>query len=198
MRQGNVDGSGDALTVEDLLAALRAGETIKGGSPLHGLMHEASQRALRITAEINGSYHDPVELRRLMSELGGATVPETFMLFPPFRTDFGQNTTFGERTFVNSGCAFQDQGGISIGDDVLIGHNAVIATLNHGASFEERADMHPAPVVIGDRAWLGSNVTVLPGVTIGAGAIAAAGAVITKDVAPGTTVAGVPAKPVSA
>lgn len=184
-------------TINDLLAALRAGETIVGESPLHEVMHEASQRALRITSALNGSYHEPAEVRRLMSELSGSEVPETFMLFPPFRTDFGQNTTFGERVFINSGCVFQDQGGVTIGDDVLIGHNAVIATLNHGASFEQRADMHPAPVVIEERAWLGANVTVLPGVTIGAGAIAAAGAVITKNVAPGVTVAGVPAKPVS-
>ena len=54
--------------------------------------------------------------------------------------------------------------------------------------------LHPAPIVIGDRVWIGSNATVLPGVTIGDGAIVAAGAVVTKDVAPNTVVAGVPAR----
>lgn len=97
---------GSHPTIDDLLAALRARETIVGGSPLHEIMHDASQRALRITSELNGSYHEPAEVRRLMSELGGVEVPETLMLFPPFRTDFGQNTTFGERVFVNSGCVF--------------------------------------------------------------------------------------------
>ena len=57
-----------------------------------------------------------------------------------------------------------------------------------------RAWLHPAPIVIGDRVWIGSNATVLPGVTIGDGAIVAAGAVVTKDVAPNTVVAGVPAR----
>lgn len=84
-----------------------------------------------------------------------------------------------------------------IGDDVLIGHDAVIATLNHGMAFEEHADMRPAPVVIEQRTWLGANVTVLPGATIGAGAIVAAGSVVTKDVPAGATVAGVPARDVN-
>ena len=88
----------------------------------------------------------------------------------------------------------QDQGGIYIGDDVLIGHNACLLTLNHAKEPENRADMYPAPIHIGDQAWLGSNVTVLPGVTIGEGAIVAAGAVVTKDVAPNTIVGGIPAK----
>lgn len=88
----------------------------------------------------------------------------------------------------------QDQGGIYIGDDVLIGHNACLLTLNHEMEPENRADMHPKPIHIEDKVWLGSNVTVLPGVTIGEGAIVAAGAVVTKDVESNTIVGGVPAK----
>ena len=88
----------------------------------------------------------------------------------------------------------QDQGGIYIGNDVLIGHNACLLTLNHDADPENRADMHPMPIHIEDKAWLGSNVTVLPGVRIGEGAIVAAGAVVTKDVPENTVVGGVPAK----
>ena len=96
--------------------------------------------------------------------------------------------------FVNSGCRFQDQGGIWIGDDALIGHNAVLATLNHNADPEKRANLIPAPIHIGNKVWLGANVTVLPGVTTGDGAIIAAGAVVTKDVPAGAVAAGVPAR----
>ncbi|MGX8694593.1 acyltransferase [Methanobrevibacter sp.] len=88
----------------------------------------------------------------------------------------------------------QDQGGIYIADDVLIGHNACLLTLNHASNPDERADMHPEPIYIEEKAWLGSNVTVLPGVTIGKGAIVAAGAVVTRDVEPNTIVAGIPAR----
>ena len=100
----------------------------------------------------------------------------------------------GKRVFINAGCKFQDQGGITIGDDVLIGHNCVIATLNHSMQPERRADMIPAPVKIGDKVWIGANVTILQGVTIGEGAVIAAGAVVNKDVPARTVVGGVPAK----
>ena len=98
------------------------------------------------------------------------------------------------RVFINSGCKFQDQGGITIGDDVLVGHNCVIATLNHVMDPDRRADMVPAPVKIGDKVWIGANVTILQGVTIGEGAVIAAGAVVNKDVPPRTVVGGLPAK----
>lgn len=156
-------------------------------------MHAASQEALRLTAELNGSYHSPEEVVKLMSALTGRQVPDSFRMFPPFTTDFGRNLRFDERVFLNSGCRFQDQGGIDIGDGALIGHNAVITTLNHDLDPARRADMHPAPVRIGRGTWLGANVTVLPGVTIGDGAVISAGSVVTKDVAPNTVVVGVPA-----
>lgn len=159
-------------------------------------MHAASQESLRITADLNCRYHSPAEVRALMSELTGHEVPESFQLFPPFSADFGKNIRFGENVFVNSGCRFQDQGGIEIGDGSLIGHNAVITTLNHDMAPSRRADMHPARVVIGRGVWFGANVTVLPGVTIGEGAVVGAGAVVTKDVPARAIVVGVPAKQV--
>ncbi|WP_404286000.1 DapH/DapD/GlmU-related protein [Glutamicibacter arilaitensis] len=182
--------------LEELLAALNAGQSIIGGSEHHLAMHAASQEALRIAAELNGSYHTPAEVRELISELTGTKVPETFALFPPFTADFGKNIHFGENVFVNSGARFQDQGGIEIGAGSLIGHNAVITTLNRDIVPSRRADMHPARVVIGKGVWFGANVTVLPGVRIGDGAVVGAGAVVTKDVPAGVIVVGVPAKQV--
>ena len=85
--------------------------------------HKYSQEALRITAEINGSYHAPEELRRLLSELWAINVPESFGMFPPFYTDCGKNTHVGERVFINMGCKFQDQGGIFIDDDARQTHS---------------------------------------------------------------------------
>ena len=115
-------------------------------------------------------------------------------LMPPFHADFGKNIHIGRHVFINAGCSFQDQGGITIGDGCLLGHNTVIATLNHDEDPARRNDLLPAPVVIGNRVWIGSNATILPGVTIGDNAIVAAGAVVTKAVPPDTVVAGVPAR----
>ncbi|WP_419866247.1 DapH/DapD/GlmU-related protein [Ornithinimicrobium cerasi] len=70
----------------------------------------------------------------------------------------------------------------------------MLATLNHDLDPSRRADMHPAPIVIGDNVWIGSNVTVLAGVTLGANAVVAAASVVTKDVPPDTVVVGTPAR----
>ena len=76
----------------------------------------------------------------------------------------------------------------------FVGHGTTLTTLNHRVDPARRADMLPAPVVIGRHVWIGAAVTVVPGVTIGDGAMVGAGAVVTRDVAPDTIVAGVPAK----
>ena len=182
------------MTTEEFIRIMDSGDVIPGGSPIHAKMHELSQEAIRITMEINNSYHNHEEIIALMSELTGTEIDESFGLFPPFYTDCGKNMRFGKRVFINSGCKFQDQGGITIGDDVLVGHNCVIATLNHAMDPDRRADMIPAPVKIGDKVWIGANVTILQGVTIGEGAVIAAGAVVNKDVPARTVVGGIPAK----
>ena len=115
-------------------------------------------------------------------------------MFPPFYTDCGKNLHIGKNVFINSGCRFQDQGGITIGDGALIGHNVVMATLNHSEDPETRGNLHPAPIHIGRNVWIGASATILPGVTIGDGAIVGAGSVVTRDVPENMIVTGVPAR----
>ena len=182
------------MDIHDLLAHLNRGEPVEGGSELHQVMHNVSQEALKLTAELNGHYHTPEEIIELFSLLIGKPVDKTFAMFPPFYTDCGKNISVGKNVFINSGCRFQDQGGIRIGEGVLIGHNVVLATLNHDIDPKKRSTMHPGPIVIGDNVWIGANATVVPGVTIGDGAVIAAGAVVTKDVPANVIVGGVPAK----
>jgi acetyltransferase-like isoleucine patch superfamily enzyme len=182
------------MDLQDLLDALNAGTTIEGASPLHGVMLSTSQEALRITGELNGKYHEPHRVRQLLSELTGHPIDASVTVFPPFYADFGKNITLGKGVFINSGCKFQDQGGITIGDDTLIGHNAVLASLNHDLRPSRRADLHPAPILIGRNVWIGANVTVLPGVTIGDNAVIAAAAVVTKDVPANSVVVGSPGR----
>ena len=182
------------MDLQAFLEHLNSGKPVQGGSEAHLFMHAVSQEALRITAEINGSYHTPEELRALFSRLIGRPVDETFGLFPPFYTDCGKNIHIGKNVFLNMGCKFQDQGGIYIDDGALIGHNVVLATLNHAMAPKDRGTMIPKPIHIGKNVWIGANATVLPGVTIGDGAIVAAGAVVTRDVPDHAIVGGVPAK----
>ncbi len=182
------------MDVKRFLEIMDRGEYVVAGSETHLEMHALSDEARRIAAELNNGYHTSEQLRVLFSKLIGREVDPSFGLFPPFYTDCGKNIRLGKRVFINSGCCFQDQGGIEIGDDVLIGQQVVIATLNHDLAPEKRGNMIPKPVKIGDKVWIGAHATILAGVTIGEGAVVAAGAVVTKDVPPRVVVAGVPAK----
>ena len=167
---------------------------IEAGGEVHEYMHRAAAEAQEITAEINGGFHTQEELRTLFSRLIGGEVGEGFALFPPFYTDFGKNIAVGKGVFINSGCCFQDQGGIEIGDNCLIGHQVVLATLNHELSSVKRGNMFPAPIRLGRNVWVGAHATLLPGVTVGDNAVIAAGAVVSRDVPANAVAAGVPAK----
>ena len=182
------------MDLKGFLAKMDSGEEIEAGSEYHLFMHALSQEALRITAEMNNAYHTPEELLALMRRLTGQPDFPPFGLFPPFYTDCGKNIHFGQNVFVNSGCRFQDQGGIWIGDNALIGHNAVLATLNHDPDPTKRANLIPSRIVIGKNVWLGANVTVIGGVTIGQGSMIAAGSVVIRDIPAGVVAAGNPCR----
>lgn len=185
---------GIKMDLQEFLDYMNCGLTVKGGSEQHQCMHKLNMEARRITMELNNSYHRLEEIRDLFSTLIGSKVSEDFTVFPPFYTDCGKNIRMGNNVFINAGCHFQDQGGITIGHNTMIGHNVVLATLNHDLDPEKRRDLHPAPIVIERDVWIGSSVTVTPGVTIGEGSVIAAGAVVTKDVPPHVVAGGVPAK----
>jgi acetyltransferase-like isoleucine patch superfamily enzyme len=187
-----------AMELEEFLNHVDSGALIEGGSEHHRFMHDAAQEAFRLTAELNGTYRTPEQVRDIISRLTGREVDESVAVFPPFHTEFGKNLHLGSDVFINLGCRFQDTGGITIGDGSLIGHGSTLTTLNHAIDPDRRADMVPAPVTIGRKVWLGAGVTVVPGVTIGDGAIVGAGSVVTRDVPADTIVAGVPAKPIRA
>ena len=161
---------------------------------LQAWMREQATEAQRITAEINGRFHIPEEPRALVARLTGGEPGEGFCLFPPIYADFGKNLFFGKNVFVNSGCCFQDQGGIYIGDNCMIGHQVVFATLNHMLEPDRRAGMRPGAIRLGKNVWVGSHATILAGVTVGDNAVIAAGAVVSKDVPADTVVGGVPAR----
>lgn len=181
------------MTIEEFQKKIAEGGKLEGAEMIEFMRNE-SDKTRRLLMELNNQYHSPEEIRNLFSRIIGEPVDDSFRMFPPFYTDFGRNTHIGKNVFINAGCQFQDQGGIFIGDGALIGHNAVLATLNHGFDPADRQNLYPQPIHIGRNVWLGANVTVLPGVTIGDNAIVAAGAVVTKSVPESVVVGGIPAK----
>lgn len=182
------------MNTKQFIEEMNTQNKIEIGSEAFELMHELSQEALKLTMELNNKYHTPEEIVEIFSQITGKDVDKTFRMFPPFYTDCGKNITVGKNVFINCCCKFQDQGGITIGNGVFIGHNVVIATLNHDINPNNRPAMTPKKVQIEDNVWIGSNVTILPGVTIHAGSIIGAGCVVTKDIPANHIAVGNPCK----
>jgi acetyltransferase-like isoleucine patch superfamily enzyme len=152
------------------------------------------QRTMRLAAEMNTGYHTEAEVRDYMRQITGSEIDETLRIFTPFHINYGKKTTFGRDCFVNFGCTFLALGGITIEDGVFIGPHCVLATEYHPENPKTRHSLLTKPIVVKRNAWLGANVTVLGGVTIGENAIVAAGSVVTKDVPDNMVVAGSPAR----
>jgi acetyltransferase-like isoleucine patch superfamily enzyme len=182
------------MELKELLERFNRGETIGEDAEALLAMREQIRSNRQYLFEINSQWHEPDEVSELFALLTGREPGENFRINPPFFTDFGKNITVGKNVFINAGCSFQDQGGITIGDRTFIGHNEVLATLDHDLDPDKRLLMHPAPINIAENVWIGSNVTVTRGITIGDNSVIAAGAVVTKNVPANVVAGGVPAK----
>ncbi|MBK5719532.1 sugar O-acetyltransferase [Dysgonomonas sp. Marseille-P4677] len=178
----------------DIFEKMKQGELILETDPDYPKLYEALLRGMRITGQLNASFHTPEQTRNIISELTGQQLDETIWIVPPFYSDFGQFIRFGKKVFVNSGCIFMDRGGITLEDGVFVGPNVNIITENHAEQPELRHNVYTKPILIKQNAWIGAAAVILPGVTIGKNAIVAAGAIVTKDVPDNTIVGGNPAK----
>ena len=154
------------------------------------------REAQGLTHRINTA--DPLDrgLRhRLLRELLGAFGDDS-EIRPPFRCDYGYQTTVGARSFANWGLVSLDVARVDIGDDVQIGPNVQLLTATHPLEPQPRRDKWEAaqPITIGDNVWLGGGVIVCPGVTIGADTVVGAGSVVTRDLPAGVVAVGSPAR----
>jgi acetyltransferase-like isoleucine patch superfamily enzyme len=183
-----------AMDTRDIFQRELAGELISLSDPEYPKIAALITEAQQITAEMNTGYRDPAEARALFSRLTGTVVHESFWLLPPFYSDFGKNIRVGKNVFINHACEFMDRGGITIGDDVLIGPKVNLVTINHPLNPATRRSTYCAPIVIRRGAWLGAGVSVMPGVTIGENVVVAANAVVTGDVSDNIVVGGIPAR----
>ena len=141
------------------------------------------------------SERDPALLGTLFGRIGKGTGVEA-----PFHCDYGWNIALGQRVYANAFCVFLDCAPIEIGDRVLLGPGVHLYTATHPLEVAERRQglEYARPITIGDDAWLGGASIVLPGVSVGEGAVVGAGSVVSRDVPPGATVAGNPARPIDA
>lgn len=175
-------------------AKMLAGEVYDGDcAELHRLLADCREMIARFNAlpPMDMEAQDAL-LRRILGSAGpGLHVNQ------PFRCDYGRNIHVGARFFANFNLTVLDEAEVRIGDDCFIGPNVSIYTACHPLDAERRnRNVQWAEAVnIGNSVWIGGNAVILPGVTVGDGAVIAAAAVVTRDVPPRTLVAGNPARP---
>ena len=123
-------------------------------------------------------------------------VKGSFVITAPFYCDYGSNITIGDNFYTNHNCTILDGAKVTFGNNVFIGPNVVFTTAGHAIDSEQRAKglEIALPITVGDDVWIGANVSVLPGVSIGSNTIIGAGSVVNKDIPDGVIAAGVPCK----
>lgn len=149
-------------------------------------------RARTLCAKANAALPDDPASVKYLEELFGRKLDDVRIL-TPFICDFGNRVKFGKGVFLNHSAILSASGGIEFEDGVMVAPGVRIATINHDLNNRHTIYTY-GKVTIKKNAWLGMNVTVCPGVTIGRYAVVGAGAVVTKDVPDYAVVAGVPAK----
>lgn len=171
-------------------------EVIATRSPEFRELFERVKVATRLSARLSEYRMDEAEsIRTAFEELIGKPVGDTFTLIPPFYADYGLNITVGRAVFIGYQCMFTGHAAIDIADQVMIANRVNLVTSGHPVELaQRRAQITAGPIAIDTDVWIATAATILPGVHIGAGAVVAAGAVVTHDVPPATLVAGVPAK----
>lgn len=145
----------------------------------------------------NATYTRSQPERQALLEEAFARVGAGCNIRPPFHCDYGYNISLGRGVFLNFGCCILDVVSVTIGDMTQIGTAVQILTADHPRDPAQRRQMleFGRPVVIGANVWIGGGAIILPGVTVGDDAIIGAGSVVTRDVPPGATVVGNPARP---
>nr|WP_316670018.1 DapH/DapD/GlmU-related protein [uncultured Propionibacterium sp.] len=178
----------------DIYERMRAGEWIDIRTDEEYRTTAAAEMSRSRLLSFRANTTDPGSpaIREILDELFEGRLPADSMILPPFQIDRAKAMTIGTNVLVNHGLTCMSSGGIDIEDDVMIGPEAALITANH--DFDDLRVLQFKPVRIGRGAWIGARAIILPGVTVGEGAVVASGAVVTHDVAPRTIVGGNPAR----
>lgn len=148
-------------------------------------------------ARYNRSLDLPPTARLILLREGLGSVGQGVVVRPPFYCDYGRHIHLADRVFFNFGCTVLDVAEVRVGARTQIGPGTQLLTADHPRDAEPRRQglEFGRPIVIGEDVWIGAAALILPGVTVGDGAVIGAGSVVTRDVAPGATVHGAPARP---
>ena len=174
-------------------------EKLQAGLPYNDFDGDLFRRrvaAKQLFRAYNRTGDEETALRRELMEKLFASVGSNVWIEPDFRCEFGKNITIADNVYINFGCIILDCAAVSIGENALLGPNVGIYPVNHALDAEERArgGCRGKPVHIGKNVWLGGDVKILSGVSVGDNAVVGAGSVVTRDIPAGVVAAGNPCR----
>lgn len=173
---------------------MRSGQLYNAETPrLQAMRWRAAELCHRLETLLpNQEKERQAVLRELLGSVKGS-----FTINPGFRCDYGLNITIGDRFYANYNCVILDCAPVTFGDNVFIAPNCGFYTAGHplDASTRNSGLEFARPITVEDNVWIGGNVVVLPGVTIGSGSVVGAGSVVTRDIPAGMVAAGNPCRP---
>jgi len=149
-------------------------------------------RCLGLCTEINKCKPSDLKRRELINELLQNRFPQSSEILSPMQIDYGCQIIIHNRVFINHSVCINAAAIVEIEEDVQIGPQVTILTVNH--NLKDKEFIKCAPVHIKKGVWIGARTIILPGVTIGENSVVGAGSVVTKDVPKNTVVVGNPAK----
>lgn len=152
-------------------------------------------RAKTLVEKFNSLPPEAMEERMALNKEIFGSCGKNVWIVPPMKLAVGKYISIGEGCYFNAGTTFIDDWKIEIGSNCLFGPNVTLCTTGHPISPNHRMDgMYSFPIKIGNTCWIGANVIVLPGITIGDHSVIGAGSVVTKDIPANVVAAGNPCR----